>query len=31
MEEKYTLKLNKGMEIPRLGMGTWFLGENKKT
>ena len=31
MEQKLTIKLNNGMEMPRLGMGTWFLGENKKT
>ena len=30
MEQKLTIKLNNGMEMPRLGMGTWFLGENKK-
>ncbi len=25
------LVLKNGMRIPKLGMGTWFLGENKKT
>ncbi|MDY2627522.1 MAG: aldo/keto reductase [Lachnospiraceae bacterium] len=26
----FELKLNNGMNMPRLGMGTWFLGENRK-
>ena len=30
MMNKNEIKLNNGMEIPRLGMGTWFLGENKQ-
>lgn len=28
MKEEY-LKLNDGSRMPRLGMGTWYLGENK--
>lgn len=31
MEKKDTLTLNNGMKMPKIGMGTWFLGENKKT
>ena len=30
MMNQNEIKLNNGMEIPRLGMGTWFLGENKR-
>lgn len=26
---KKEIKLSNGMEMPRLGMGTWFLGENR--
>ena len=29
--EKEIIKLNSGYEMPRLGMGTWFLGEHKAT
>ena len=28
MKEEY-LKLNDGSRMPPLGMGTWYLGENK--
>ena len=27
---KNEIKLSNGMEMPRLGMGTWFLGEKKQ-
>lgn len=31
MEKRHTLTLNNGMKMPKMGMGTWYLGENKQT